>query len=46
MKGPVLTTVLVLLMMVGLAALVLLTRQYCPVCGRPVYFYILRVCGC
>ncbi len=26
--------------------LVMLPRQTCPDCGRPVYFLVLRFCGC
>lgn len=28
-----------------LCLLVLLTKRACPLCGRPVYFYLLRFCG-
>lgn len=46
MKKPVLSPVLLLAaFFLLLCLLVLLTRTACPLCGRPVYFYLLRCCG-
>ncbi len=41
--SPMLLTALLLLMV---CLLVIVTRQICPTCGRPVYFYLLRFCSC
>ncbi len=45
MKKPVLSPVLLLAaFFLLLCLLVLLTRTACPLCGRPIYFYLLRCC--
>lgn len=39
---PILLTAFVLLLILT----VLLTRGACPVCGRPIYLFLFRFCGC
>ena len=41
-----LAPLLLLLMLLTLAALVLLSRTSCPLCGRPVYLFFVRFCSC
>lgn len=39
---PILLAAFVLLLILT----VLLTRGACPVCGRPIYLFLFRLCGC
>ncbi len=46
MKTGISPVILVLMVIALVCLLVVLPRQSCPVCGRPIYFLVLKFCGC